>query len=369
MKKTLLTILLLALTSPVFAGTLTTNKLIKYAGGQATADSQVFDNGTNVGIASTSPTAKLDVNGTVKATTFSGSGASIVNIPSAGINWQDVSGAQLQTAGINWQSVVNSEIYSAGINWSDATTGGLPTTGINWSSVVNSELKSSGINWQDFPNNSETTIDFGNANIVTNGTISSGSTGDTTISGNLNVVSNINGLSSLIIAGQSTLGTMSTSGQATFGGNVGIGTTTPSANLEVSGDNTLTGINAKFTDSLHTTKVVILDNGNVGIGTTAPSKPLEVNGQVKGTGFTGIFYTDTNSYITSEGTNKIGLVTNGSEKVRIDASGNVGIGSTTPVNKFVIGGTGSFMQQNSADGTCWKCAPANSTGVYTCSGC
>jgi hypothetical protein len=45
----------------------TANYMPKYAGtGNGFVNSQVFDNGTNVGIGTSSPTAKLDVNGTIK---------------------------------------------------------------------------------------------------------------------------------------------------------------------------------------------------------------------------------------------------------------------------------------------------------------
>lgn len=51
-------------------GTGTINKLVKWSNTTgALADTQVFDNGTNVGINQTTPTAKLDVNGTFNAAT------------------------------------------------------------------------------------------------------------------------------------------------------------------------------------------------------------------------------------------------------------------------------------------------------------
>ena len=46
-------------------GTLTTNKIPKATGANSIGDSQVFDNGTNVGIGTTAPTEKLDVVGKI----------------------------------------------------------------------------------------------------------------------------------------------------------------------------------------------------------------------------------------------------------------------------------------------------------------
>jgi len=66
-----------ALTNPI-TGTGTTNKLPKFTGTTTLGDSQIFDNGTNVGINTTTPTEKLHVvgnglfSGNVTATTFVG---------------------------------------------------------------------------------------------------------------------------------------------------------------------------------------------------------------------------------------------------------------------------------------------------------
>ena len=67
-------------------------------------------------------------------------------------------------------------------------------------------------------------------------------------------------------------------------GNVGIGTTNPTAKLQIKGAGTTTGINFQTLDSAGTGLVTVLDNGNVGIGTTEPGT-YKLN--IAGTGYLG----------------------------------------------------------------------------------
>lgn len=83
----------------------------------------------------------------------------------------------------------------------------------------------------------------------------------------------------------------------TLAGNVGIGTTNPTAKLHVATNGTtLTGKAALVVDQLEnqpilsasasgTPKFVILGNGNVGIGTTVPVSALDVGGTISATVF------------------------------------------------------------------------------------
>ena len=120
-------------------------------------------------------------------------------------------------------------------------------------------------------------------------------------------------------------------------------------------------------------RLIITSAGNVGIGTNAPGAKLDVNGSLK-TGYIGatsalatqlsasgagyLSYASGATYLSSFADNLgnaavLAFMTGNSERIRIDTNGNVGIGTTSPVNKLQINGS---LGRN---------APVTKTGNFT----
>ena len=51
-----------------------------------------LDTNGNVGIGTLAPSSALEVNGTVKATSFAGDGSGLVNLPAPAVNWVQING-------------------------------------------------------------------------------------------------------------------------------------------------------------------------------------------------------------------------------------------------------------------------------------
>ena len=101
--------------------------------------------------------------------------------------------------------------------------------------------------------------------------------------------------------------------------------------------------------------IVLVNDGKVGIGTTSPATKLDVNGDVTFRNGSGVIigkvqnasgWYDFNASSSVSGGQMstssalpLRFLTNATEQMRIDSSGNVGIGNTAPTNTLSVNGT------------------------------
>ena len=153
-------------------------------------------------------------------------------------------------------------------------------------------------------------------------------------------------------------------------GDVGIGVTTATTKLHIGGtapgdsiirqDSTVSGTNWEigeraagkwqiFEDDGDTIVATFMSTGNVGIGTASPSEILHLN-KTSGTGCFIRFQNTGGSGVYIGGRSEVmEMYTNGSEKMRIDSSGNVGIGTNSPGGLLTIKGTGDAIRVESTN--------------------
>ncbi|MFY9310222.1 MAG: hypothetical protein WAQ28_14340 [Bacteroidia bacterium] len=125
---------------------------------------------------------------------------------------------------------------------------------------------------------------------------------------------------------------------------------------------------------------VLMNAGNVGIGTSSPNVPLQVHstnpatyfhvtnsttGSATNDGLELSANNDNGSNIWNYENGYVRIATNNSEKVRVDASGNVGIGTTAPTAKLHV--NGDLVTQGGQvkrDFLVWNTTTSGSTPIH-----
>jgi hypothetical protein len=147
--------------------------------------------------------------------------------------------------------------------------------------------------------------------------------------------------------------TLNADGGAYFGGNVGIGTSSPTRRLQIGDDNVnadnVIKLGKRVTCSQTSLPIIgqtSVDAGGCDLGLCATSSTGRI-----------VFYTGNGADGFGAGANE--------ERMRIDASGNVGIGVTDPTAKVHIDGNASQVVYNIESNTGWDMTKTN---MWTASG-
>ena len=118
-------------------------------------------------------------------------------------------------------------------------------------------------------------------------------------------------------------------------------------------------------------------NNRLGIGTNTPTHKVQVNGEIRASSFANAdgtanapsyrFTDDLNTGMFRAAADQLGFSTAGSEAIRIDASGNIGIGTATPDEALQIAGNmrldGSLEDKDGDAGTFGQVLSTTATGT------
>ena len=328
------------------SGSGTTNYVAKFTGSSAIGNSLIFDNGTNVGIGTTSPFYSLDLTGqTIRtARIYSGSSDTRMYLQNT------TSGNPTTDAGLMIGLVANDSYFynyqSGNSIFGTAATERMRITSTGNVGIGTTSPASRLSVWEG-----EITI----SNLSSAYTAPMGSIG----------AYNVNANSGGLVFKTSNSGTNAEKVRITYDGNVGIGTTAPGGLLDINSSTTNDRLIFSHTGSIksifgvqtsgvtylyHATSssfpIWISAAGNVGIGATSPSYKLDVSGNANITGYALIgshaYLTSGNYIYFDSGVTNDYSIRKTSSTLAFASAGNftfnnnVGIGTTSPSAKLQV---------------------------------
>jgi hypothetical protein len=339
-------------------GSGTTNYLPKFTGVSTLGNSQIFDNGTNVGIGATSPTEKLSIGGVGSRIAFDTTGL-------AGANYigtvEDFKLSLKATRGTTSEIKIgneNLEFFTNSLQRLTINTSGnvgIGTTSPSAKLDVNQTSAGAIVDNITVQNSSNTTAT--EAGIFFAPTTATGNIRGARITGIQEDGNNAIGLKFYTGLGA----TISERMRITSGGNVGIGTTSPAEILHLQSSQpvirltktgvinwyagNVTGNNYTiYPDSNNTSAFNITSSGNVGIGTISPIGRLHVVDAANFfvASFTGGGSANSLALGTAEGTPSIAGYSSGGASINVSINpygGNVGIGTSNADARLRVSGT------------------------------